>query len=293
MPKISVIIPVYNDPDGIQQTLQCVCDQTYSTDNYEVVVADNNSTDRTVTVAEEFSERYPDLVRITHEREIQSSYAARNTGIKESTGDVLAFIDADMTVGEDWLENISDMIETTDAAYIGCNVELFSKPGDNSIWSAYRVSLGFPIEHYLKVSNFAGAGCIVVKREVFNDVGLFDNTLVSGGDGEFGKRVADAGYSQHYAGHIEMRHPARSSFSALVSQAVRHGRGQTQVRQNYPHFYPRSIPSLRDFLPPHPFTFQDRLSNDVSNPKALLYWVIEWILKLCKAVGILLERFDK
>ncbi|WP_306169491.1 glycosyltransferase [Halococcus qingdaonensis] len=61
-PKFSVVIPVYNDTDGIRLTLESVTGQTYPTDNYEVLAVDNGSDDRTRDVIETYSERYPALV---------------------------------------------------------------------------------------------------------------------------------------------------------------------------------------------------------------------------------------
>lgn len=75
--SISVIIPVYNDPAGLQDTLQSLVIQE-SPGKFEIIVADNGLTDGTVQVAEKYCSRHEGLIKIVVEDNIQSSYAARN-----------------------------------------------------------------------------------------------------------------------------------------------------------------------------------------------------------------------
>jgi len=230
---ISIIIPVYNDPEGISTTLDSLLTQT--TTNYEIVAVDNNSTDRTPEIIHSYEQDH-DHITLIHEREIQSSYAARNTGIKHTESDIIAFVDADMTVPKDWLESALDAFQTTDADYMGCNVEL-TLPETPTLAARYDHHTGFPIEGYLKHQQFAPTCCLVVRREVFEDVGLFDPRLVSGGDKEFGNRVDNAGYDQQFAEDVEMCHPTRNSLDALVSKDRRVGRGLCQLQRYHPNRY--------------------------------------------------------
>jgi len=117
---LSVVIPVYNDASGIAQTLDSLTAQSTKGD-YEIAVVDNNSTDQTPEVINSYDD---DRITLYHETEIQSSYAARNTGIRNTASEILAFVDADMTVPEHWLENALDAFHSTDADYMGCNVDL-------------------------------------------------------------------------------------------------------------------------------------------------------------------------
>ena len=232
-PKISVIIPVYNDPDGIQSTLNSLLAQTII--NYQVVVVDNNSTDRTPDIVQTYEEDH-DHITLYHEREIQSSYAARNTGIRHTDSDILAFVDSDMTVPEDWLESALETFQTTDADYMGCNVEL-TPPTNPPLAARYDYHTGFPIKGYLEHQQFAPTCCLFVRREVFEDVGLFDHRLISGGDKEFGNRVSNAGYTQQFAEDVTMYHPTRNSLDALVSKDLRVGRGLCQLQRCHPDRY--------------------------------------------------------
>jgi len=231
-PVLSIVIPVYQDPEGIRSTLDSILDQSTNKD-YRVHVVDNDSTDRTPDVVRSYDD---DRITLLHETDVQSSYAARNTGIRNADADLLAFVDADMTVPENWLETALREFETADADYMGCAVDL-TLPDDPTLAARYDHHTGFPVEGYLERQGFAPTCCLVVRRAVFADVGLFDHRLESGGDKEFGNRVRDAGYDQHYAEGVTMYHPTRDSVAALAAKDRRVGRGLCQLQRFHPDRY--------------------------------------------------------
>ncbi|QFU84066.1 glycosyltransferase [Natronorubrum aibiense] len=230
--EVSVVIPVYNDPSGITTTLESLLAQS-TTHDYRIAVVDNNSTDRTSDVVRSYDD---DRLSLCHETEIQSSYAARNTGIRNTDSELLAFVDADMTVPEGWLESALQTFHSTDADYMGCNVEL-ALPENPSLAARYDHHTGFPIQQYLERQQFAPTCCLFVRREVFADVGLFDHRLISGGDKEFGNRVHEAGYDMHFADDVTMSHPTRNTLSELVKKDRRVGRGLCQLQRYHPERY--------------------------------------------------------
>ena len=103
--------------------------------------------------------------------------------------------------------------------------------------SRYDYHTGFPIEGYLEHQQFAPTCCLFVRREVFEDVGLFDHRLISGGDKEFGNRVDNAGYTQQFAADVTMYHPTRNSLNALIAKDLRVGRGLCQLQRYHPDRY--------------------------------------------------------
>ncbi|WP_353633804.1 glycosyltransferase [Halobacterium sp. NMX12-1] len=231
-PHVNIIVPVYNDADGVLQTLESTTSQSYVT--YDVFVVDNGSTDSTQDVIAEFARKNRE-VKPGLEEERQGSYAARNRGVRDASGDILAFLDADETVDTDWLETAIEVIETRGVNYLGCNVEL-TLP-ENTLVGRYNVHTGFPVEQYLEEQNYAPTCALLVKREVFEDVGHFDARLISGGDREFGERVHEAGYKQGYAEDATVYHPARTSFESLAKKNFRVGRGFCQKQRYYPERY--------------------------------------------------------
>ena len=88
-PTVSVIIPLYNKGKYISRALESVFNQTYT--DYEVIVVDDGSTDDGCEVVRRFSDKRLRLIQQTN----KGPGAARNTGLRESCGKLLAFLDAD------------------------------------------------------------------------------------------------------------------------------------------------------------------------------------------------------
>lgn len=97
--KISIVIPVYNEAEGLGRCLEAVSRQT--TKPHQVIVVDNNSTDNTAAIAEQ----YPFVTLITEPR--QGVVHARTAGFDLASGDVIARIDGDSLLPNDWLDNVA------------------------------------------------------------------------------------------------------------------------------------------------------------------------------------------
>ncbi|MDL0127540.1 glycosyltransferase [Halobacterium salinarum] len=229
---VSCIIPVYNDSVGIKNTLRSVVGQEYH--GYDVYVVDNGSTDGSRRRVRNCAAESDDI-QLLVEDEVQGSYAARKTGVQNAESDVLAFLDADETVDEDWLETALGAMQEQGVDYLGCNVEL-TCPEDTLV-GRYNARTGFPVEQYLEEQHYAPTCALLVRRDVFEEVGPFDARLVSGGDREFGERVHEAGYKQGYAEDATVYHPARTSFESLAKKNFRVGRGFCQKQRYYPERY--------------------------------------------------------
>ncbi len=276
----SVIVPVYEDPAGVAQTLRSLVEQTYSRERHEIVVVDNDSTDDTRSVVRSYAREH-DHVTMAVEDDVQSSYAARNTGVRESSGTVCAFVDADMTVEEDWLESVVERFRKDDVAYLGCDVEIRVPPGEETVFARYNRASGFPVEYDIEVKRFAPTCCLSVRRSVFEEVGTFDQRLTSGGDYEFGNRVSASGVDLHYAPDIVQYHPARSSLRSLVKKSLRQGRGVGQLQRYYPDRYGRPG------IPPRPDGSHVDSTDDESIPshERVVFELLGLLLLAVRGVG--------
>jgi len=292
-PLVSVVIPVYNDPEGVRVTLESVLEQTYPEMAYEVIVVDNGSDDGTQSVIRAFCGQYPDRVTLEIEDEIQGRAAARNAGIRRANGSLFAFIDADMTVEETWLESIVATMTENDWDYMGCNVKLYDDSDEETLVAKYDRAFGFRMERYIEESDFAGTGCLVVRKSVFETVESFDDRLRFSADREFGRRVHDAGFDQHFEPSIVMYHSARSTVSELIEKSIRTGRGKTHLRTRFPErFETRSLLDPRKYLPPHPIRFYARATGAETFSKRDLVgmFAIVYLSKLFRAAGEIYER---
>lgn len=291
-PTISVVVPVYNDPDGLRATVDSLLAQRYPREAYEVVIVDNDSTDGTLDVAREAAERHTGLVRVERETAVQSSYAARNTGIEASDGELLAFVDADVVADADWLESAVSAIDEWEDAYAGCRVDI--ERSAPTLAGIYDAETGFPVEQYLEEYEFAPTCALFVSRAVIRDVGPFDEGFVSGGDVEFGQRVAASGRTLQYLPEARVVHPARTSLASLLGKHVRVGRGIAQRPRRYPERYEGGI-STRELLPNHPLRFGDHFGSAwhrLSRPERVGLYAVAYLVRLSRIAGQVLERAE-
>ncbi|WP_246066450.1 glycosyltransferase [Halorubrum cibi] len=292
LPFVSVVVPVYNDPTGIEATLESLRRQSSPADRYEVIVVDNGSTDGTREVVREYLEAF-DGLRLLVEDEVQGSYAARNEGISAATGTVIAFVDADMIVDPGWIDDVARRMARTDAEYLACDVRLFT-PGDEGAVARYNRLNDLHVERFLDELSFAPTCCLVVRRTLLEELGAFDSRLRSGGDLEFGNRVAASGRRLLYAPDVVMYHPTRTEIGALLRKARRVGRGKTQLRRYYPDRYGSPLRSALNpaaFLPPRP-SFARRSIRDwesLSLRRKCVFLALSYLTSLAKAYGQLLE----
>ena len=96
--RVSVVICVYNIESVIKQTLESVYRSTFS--DFEVVVVDDASTDKTVSICGEFP------VKLVQQKRNKGPSHSRNVGIEHSTGDIIMLLDSDVTIESDLLERM-------------------------------------------------------------------------------------------------------------------------------------------------------------------------------------------
>jgi glycosyltransferase involved in cell wall biosynthesis len=100
--SVSVIVPFYNAERYIEDCVRHLLDQDFSAGNVELIMVDNNSQDRSVSIIK----RFPEVI-LLHEAK-QGAYAARNTGLKRASHEIIAFTDPDCAPAPDWLGTIDE-----------------------------------------------------------------------------------------------------------------------------------------------------------------------------------------
>lgn len=217
-PLVTVIVPVRDDADGLHRCLTALLEQSYPQGRVEIIVVDDGSRRPVAPVVAAFPG-----VRIVV-RAGGGSYAARNAGLAAARGRILAFTDADCTPRHDWIaRGVAFLATHPDCGLVAGHVDVTTgDPPD--IAERYEQVTAFRQEQYATVDRFAATANAWVRREVIEQVGGFDDRLASGGDAEFGMRVAAAGFDVCYAGDVRVAHPARS-LRALIGKQRRVGAG--------------------------------------------------------------------
>ena len=231
--KISIVIPVFNDPLGIVHTMDSLLNQEGISDDIEIIIVDNNSDEENYNRLESDVLERSDLpIKLIRELNIQSSYAARNLGIDESSGELLMFIDSNVTFSRDLISNILAKVDVSKADYFGLNIRIKSEI--STVAGIYNYVRGFNVEESMKFHRFTPTCFLICRRNVIEKTGPFDYRLTSGGDFEFGKRVFDMGFQQEFLKDCVAYHPQRTSFKSLIKKTKRIAKGFAQLMNYYP-----------------------------------------------------------
>lgn len=223
-PLVSVVVPVHDDADGMRRCLTALRAQSLDPSSFEVIVCDNASTRSPVTDADVEAPRERDslgphvsLLSIDE----PGSYRARNRCLSLARGQVLAFTDADCTPHPTWLSEGLAALERTGRDLVAGRVAVYPEHRPPRPVELYEMESAFPQEKYVAAMSFGVTANLFVDRSVFEDVGQFDESLLSGGDREFCERAVRAGHGIDYADAAVVDHPARADVQELWTKAVR------------------------------------------------------------------------
>ncbi|NJN86752.1 MAG: glycosyltransferase [Leptolyngbyaceae cyanobacterium SL_7_1] len=217
-PCISVIIPHFNDLEGLQTCLQRLAQQTLDRTQFEVIVADNNSAIGMEAVRAVVGDRAIVVPAVE-----QGAAAARNAAVASAQGEILAFIDSDCRPAVDWLEQ--GLKAMAEAEVIGgCMV--VSADGDRlHPVEAFEAVFAFNNEAYVKHKGFSVTANLFVRRAVFEAVGGFRVGVSE--DKDWCLRAGAMGYRIGYAAQAVVEHPARQNWTELAKK------WQRLIREEY------------------------------------------------------------
>ncbi len=241
-PFVSVIIPVYNDAERLQACLEVLEQQTYPQTAFEVVVVDNGSQENMQTVVDQFQQ----AVMFT---ELQTgSYAARNKGISVSQGEIIAFTDSDCIPANDWIaQGVANLFKSPDCGLIAGKINMFFRnPERLTAVELYEKMFAFDQKTNVSKKKFGVTANLFTSRSVFEKVGLFNATLKSGGDMEWGNRVFAAGLDLSYANNVCVEHPARHTLKQLYNKRVRILGGLSTMNREFSYSFQEAATDLKN-----------------------------------------------
>ena len=230
LPKATIIVPVYNGQSTIKLCVESLLASDYPKDQLEIIIVDNASNDET----REIVEKYP-IKCFTEQR--KTSYAARNNGIRNSTGSIIAFTDADCIVDQEWLRNGVNRFVNSNAhgeKNIGAIAGRIEAYQPWSIIEKYTAHANVLDQEKILAKARRLATCnAFFKREVFDKYGLFDEELYSGGDTEMSWRLISHGYAISYCEEAVIFHKHRSNLLDLYLQFFKYGYGSVFLFRKY------------------------------------------------------------
>lgn len=193
MPYLSIIICTYNRQKFIYACLDCLARQTLPFQQWEAIVVDNNSTDRSAQIVKDFIAQHPGLpFRYVFEGQQGLSFA-RNRGIAESRGDVIVYIDDDVETKPHYLQVIYNFMKShPQAAGMGGKTLPKFSEGPPPTWlSPYMAGITGTIDRGNEVKKFGGrmkypSGCnMIYRKAILQQAGGFNNELKARADDKY------------------------------------------------------------------------------------------------------------
>jgi GT2 family glycosyltransferase len=250
---ISVIIPAKNADRYLGEQLDALARQTYS-GSYEVIVADNGSSDGTHDLVVSYQSRLP-VLRIVDAGDRPGASHARNRGAQSASGELLLFCDADDRVDDGWIAAMAEVAEAADL--VGGSVKQMT--GDQDDRSIYRAPPTARLPRGLGFLPFASSTCFGIWADTLQELGGWDEEFMVNEDIDICWRAQLKGFGLGFAAKAATEFRGRSELRFFLRQQFRwgwsqpllfrrfgdHGMRQTRFRSIWKRLVFGMIPSLR------------------------------------------------
>jgi succinoglycan biosynthesis protein ExoA len=243
---ISIILPIRNEFQGIEKTLQSIFSQTINKD-FEIIVVDGNSSDGTRKILKNLQNNNSNIHLIDNPEKIVST--GFNRALNESKGDIIIRVDGHCEIAPDYIQKCLKCLEKINADCVGGATEHVAsglvgkaiKIAQSSFFGVGGVSFRKNVEKGQYVDTLAFGA---YKREVFDKLGGYDEELVRNQDDEFNFRMIQNDGKIWLDPSIKSTYTQRNSFMGLFKQYFQYGFYKIRVMQKR-----RGIASWRHVVP--------------------------------------------
>jgi len=219
---LSVIIPTYNREQYLNQCLNSLFRQDYPLSKYEVIVIDDNSTDNTIRVLENYSKNYINLHVINNPNKRGSNYS-RTLGIKSAKADIIVITDSDCILPSDWLSKIAKKFENRKVLCVQGTQKCEGK------WGKFMHE-GEKCLHNLKEKRALDTKNLAIRKKLILQYS-FDKAISNTGDYELGQRLSKE-IKVNYDPNIIVIHVC-DIFSTSLERGKRWGEAAAYIYKKY------------------------------------------------------------
>jgi glycosyltransferase involved in cell wall biosynthesis len=228
--RLSVVIPCRNEAARIGAQLDRLAEQSWS-EPWEIVVADNGSTDATVAVVRRYQERLDNL-RVADASNRSGVNHARNVGAATARGEFVVFCDADDEVQPGWLAAMGEALRTHDLVAGRLDSSTLNEPWSAALRGTAQVN---GPARFGKLSYAHGAN-LGVRRALHQRVGGFDEDFVGGADDvDYSWRLRQVGVEPHFEPRAVVAYRFRNDLRSLFGQARFYGVGAVTLYRKHRH----------------------------------------------------------
>ncbi len=214
--KLSVIVPVYNAESVVAVQLEALARQVWS-EPWEVLIANNRCTDRSMEIVEQYRSRLPNL-RIIDASLRQGQPFALNTGVEQAQAEAVAFCDADDEIAPGWVAAMGNALQTHE--FVACRFDI-DKLNEDWVRLIHNRPQVDGIQQYTDPPFLphAGGGGLGVRKAIHQAVGGFDESLPLLHDTDFCWRVQMRGHQLQFVPEAVLHVRYRHSLQGIYRQA--------------------------------------------------------------------------
>jgi glycosyltransferase involved in cell wall biosynthesis len=267
--KLSVVVPCFNAANTIAIQLEALANQQWL-EPWEVIVADNGSTDNTIAIAQLYQQRIANFRIVDASAKVGPSYA-RNMGAKAAYSESLAFCDADDQVAPGWVAAMGNALSQYDfVAGRNDNIKLNNPTTLKN--HGLPATTGIAFDHpYLPVVVSSNMG---IKRSLHEAIGGFDEGFLMIEDIDYGWRVQEAGYKVCEIPDAIVHYRLRQNFKAICDRAWRVGLYEALLyKKRHNYHLPKQLMSWKSFVKVPVIFILALLRLKVRNKETMGEWI--------------------
>lgn len=226
--KVSVIIPAYNAENTLAATLESLENQTYPKENYEIIVVDDGSTDKTAEIAKSYNVRY------IYQKNAGPA-SARNKGVQFANGEIILFTDSDCVPESNWISELVRPFSDPEVAaakgrYLTKQKERIANFAQLEFEERYRKLLNY------KYIDFVDSYSAAFRKSVFLSVGGFDQqfTVANNEDVELSYKLVSKGYKMLFVPEAIVYHLHPNNIKDYLKVKFWRAYYRMQVYRKYP-----------------------------------------------------------
>lgn len=245
VPKVSVVMPCYNEEKFVKKSIESLIDD-YFLKYCELIVVDGMSSDGTQEIVQSLIKQGLPIRLLDNEKRIQAN--GLNLGISEARGEIIVRADAHCLYPPGYINKCSELLEKTGAANVGGTM---LPQGTSMDQKAISLALKHPMgvgDAKWHLGNFNGYVDTVYlgtfKKELFDEIGLYDTNFKTNEDAELNLRILKAGKKIYLDSSIKVIYIPREAMKDLILQYFKYGRGRYYTTLKH-----RKITSLRQLGP--------------------------------------------
>jgi glycosyltransferase involved in cell wall biosynthesis len=247
IPLVSVIVPCYNERNYIEKCIKSILSQNFPHGEFEIIIVDGLSTDGTRDILKCMAEKCSKIIIIDNEKRITP--AAFNLGIQSARGEYISILGAHSEYDPHFLSNSLKLF--LEHPGISCSGGPIISKGESNFGIAAALAMSQPLgvgnakHRFPDYEGFAEGACFpTFKKEIFNKIGLYDESLVKNQDDELNFRLVENGGKIFISPSVKSVYYVKNDPASLFNQYYQYGFWRVKTIKKH-----KKIRSFRQVIP--------------------------------------------